>query len=177
MLRTSLICLVLIALLAFAAHAVEPAKGPDEQEPPRELQADQMLQTEQDKTGTTAPFPRQFIVGKVTDIEGTGLRGTSVKLFANGELVESATTDPSGEYELDLPLNLEKDETVDVWFVPATDRYMMQCVVLKKSSVARQHRLFSSCVTEAPMHPQMRVDVSLMTEEQSLASIKARGCY
>lgn len=169
---------LLVAVLAFAAYAVDPASTPpDETEPVRTRRADDMLDASQSQPGTSAPFPRQFIMGKVTDLGGTGMAGTGVKLFADGEIVEAGQTNSSGDFELDLPLNIETDETVVLWFVPSTDRYVMQSVIVKKSTVAGQSGLFSRCANEVSMQAQMRIDVSLMTEAEAVASVKAKGCF
>lgn len=178
MLRTTLSYLLLVSVLAFAAYAVDPVSPPpEEQETPRTRQEQQMLDAAQAQPGTSAPFPRQFIVGKVTDAQGAGMGGTDVKLFADGDLVAWDQTNTSGDYELDLPLNIETDQSVVLWFVPSTDRYVMQSVVVKKSEVARLNGLFGRCITEADMQAQMRVDTSLLTEAEFVESIKARGCY
>lgn len=178
MLRITLICLSLIAFLAFGAYAVDPASSPpDEPEPVRSGQDQQMLDEAQGKTGTSLPFPRQFVLGQVKDVSGVGVGGTSVKLFADGELVESARANAAGEFELDLPLNVETDETVVLWFVPTTDRYLMQCVVLKKSAVASQNGLFGRCAAQVDMQAQMSVEATLFTEDELVESVKARGCY
>jgi hypothetical protein len=53
----------------------------------------------------------------------------------------------------------------------------MQSVIVKKSTVARQSGLFSRCANEVSMQAQMRIDVSLMTEAEAVASVKAKGCF
>jgi hypothetical protein len=178
MLRTIVGSVLLVAVLAFAAYAVDPASTPpDEPEPVRTRQEGDMMDASQSQPGASAPFPRQFVMGKVTDLRGAGMAGTGVKLFADGEIIESALTNSSGDFELDLPLNIETDETVVLWFVPSTDRYVMQSVVVKQSTVARQSGLFSRCANQVTMQPQMRVDVSLMTEDEAVASVKAKDCF
>jgi len=178
MLRTTLTCLLLIAVLASAAYAVDPATSPpDEQETVRSRRDQEMLDAAQGQPGTSLPFPRQFVVGRVTDLAGIGMAGTTVKLFADGEFVSSDRTNASGEFELDLPLNIETDETVVLWFVPSSDKYVMQAVVLKKSEVARRNGLFGRCTTEVVMQAQMTVATALFTGDQLIESLKARGCY
>ena len=178
MLRTTLTCLLLIAVLAFAAYAVDPATDPpDEQDAVRSRLDQELLDAAQGQPGTSLPFPRQFVVGRVTDLAGIGMGGSMVKLFADGEFVGSSRTNASGEFELDLPLNIETDETVVLWFVPSSDKYVMQAIVLKKSTVARQNGLFGRCTTEVDMGAQMTVSTALLTGDQLVASLKARGCY
>ena len=53
---------------------------------------------------------------------------------------------------------------------------MPKCVLLKKSSNARRANLFSRCVLEVEMRPQMQVDVRVMTEDETVASLKDSGC-
>ena len=178
MLRKTLICISLIAVLAGGAYAVDPATSPpDETEPVRSGQDQEMLDASQGQPGTSLPFPKQFVVGKVMDVTGAGMGGVTVKLFADGELVESSRANAAGEFEIDLPLHLETDETVVLWFVPATDRYLLSCVVLKKSTAARQMGMFGRCANEVPMQAQMTLNASLLTQDQLMESIKARGCY
>jgi len=176
--RTAIAYLVLIPCLAFAAYAVEPTSRPEEKdEVQKSRQQTQRIEESQAQPGTGLPFPRQLVIGKVTDSSGKAMSNVGVKLFADGELLEASRTSTSGDFELSLPLNVETDQTVIMWFVPSTDMYLMQCVVLKKSDVARQHSLFSRCVAVAELRPQMQVDISLMTEDELLAMVKARGCY
>lgn len=178
MLRITLACLLAIAFLASYAHATDPASPPPEdKEGVRSRQEQQMHDEAQTQSGTALPFPKQFIIGKVTDAAGAGVGGTEVKLFADGEFVEEDRTNSSGEYELNLPLNIEADETVVLWVVPPTDKYVMQCIVIKKSQVAISSRLFGPCAIEVAMKEQMRVEVSLLTAEELIQSIRSRGCY
>lgn len=178
MLRITLACLLAIAFLASNAQATDPlSPPPEEKESVRSRQEQQMHDEAQTQSGTALPFPKQFIMGKVTDAAGTGIAGTEVKLFADGEFVEEDRTSPSGDFELNLPLNIETDETVVLWVVPPTDRYVMQCVVIKKSEVARTSRLFGPCAIEVEMKEQMRVEVSLLTADELIQSIRSRGCY
>ncbi len=178
MLRMTLACLLLLAVLASCVYAVDPATDPsEEQKPIRSRREQEIIDEARGRTGTSLPFAKQFISGRVTDAAGMGVRGATVKLFADGELVESDRTSSSGEFELNLPLNIEADETVVLWVVPSTDKYVMQCIVLKRSSAARQAGLFGPCAVEVPMQAQMEVEVSLLTGEELAKSVKARGCY
>jgi hypothetical protein len=179
MLRITLACLLTIAFLASYAQAVDPPSTPPEtsDETVRSRQEQQMLDEAQAQTGTALPFPKQFIMGKVSDAAGMGMGGCEVKLFADGEFIEADRTNAAGEFELNLPLNIETDETVVLWVVPPTDKYVMQCVVIKKSEVARNSRLFGPCAVEVSMEAQMRIEATVLTPEELAQSIKARGCY
>jgi hypothetical protein len=117
-----------------------------------------------------------MVAGEVSGSDGTELGGVAVKLFADGRLIELTHTSTSGAYEMPLPLSVEKDETVVLWFVPGTDNLMPQAVILKKSSRAGGADLFSGCTAEVRMRPQMRVDTRLLTDSEYVASLKATGC-
>jgi hypothetical protein len=49
-------------------------------------------------------------------------------------------------------------------------------VLLKDSSAARKANLFSECTPEVNMRPQMRVDMTLVTEAEAVAALKVRDC-
>jgi hypothetical protein len=130
-----------------------------------------------DLEGGPLPFPEQMIAGDVTvGAADTPLGGVMVKLFADGRLIDVAHTTSSGAYDIRLPLNVEDDETVVLWFIATSGNYVPRCVLLKKSSNAGKANLFSRCVLEVEMRPQMQVDVRLMTEAELVASMKDSGC-
>ena len=161
-------CLILVIFWA-SGYAVEPTTKPEETTPQSEL----LRSREQ---GGPLPFPEQMVVGEVTGSTGKPIGGVTVKLFADGRLVEVGHTTSAGSYEMRLPLSVERDETVVMWFASTTGNLMPQCVVLKKSSSARKASLFSECTLEVKMRPQMRVDVTLMTESEMVASLKMKNC-
>jgi len=167
--RKLILTLPVFLILISVAYAVEP--GEQIQEPGRSL----LQHTEME--GGPLPFPEQLIAGDVTaGTTSTPVGGVMVKLFANGRLVEVAHTTSTGAYEMRLPLNVETDETVVLWFMATSGNYVPLCVVLKKSSGARKARVFSRCTPEVEMRPQMQVDVRLMTESETVASLKDKNC-
>jgi hypothetical protein len=164
----ALVWLGLAAIMAGQAAATEPATRPE--------QTGTGIDIQQQSQGAPLGFAEQMISGTVTDSFGKPLGGVAIKLFAAGSLVHVGYTTGSGAYEMPLPLNVDKDETVVLWLI-STDRPLMpQHVVLKQSSYARKYDLFGPCVLEAKMRPQMRVDVKLLDENEELAALKARGC-
>lgn len=121
-------------------------------------------------------FPEQVLVGRVSDSKGTPIEGVIVKLFASGKLIQAARSSASGDFEMKIPLNLDADETVTIWFVPTTGSMMPKMVLLKKSSSAHKAGLFSQCVDEFRLTQQTRIDVKLLQENEYIANIKAKGC-
>lgn len=159
----------ILLLLCSAALAVDPDTAPQETTP----QTDRQLTADE---GAPRPFPEQMIVGKVTESDDSPIGGVAVKLFANGRVVEVSHTTSAGDYEIPLPLRIDQDETVVLWFIDSTGKYPPQNVLIKKSSRAQDASLFSRCTNEARMRPQMRVDLKLMTDTELVASYKTRGC-
>jgi hypothetical protein len=102
--------------------------------------------------------------------------GVTVKLFADGKIVEISHTTSAGDYEIPLPLRIDQDETVVLWFMDTTGMYPPQKVLIKKSSRADDASLFSRCTREVRMRPQMRVDFELVTESEMAAAYKSTGC-
>ncbi|HEC83333.1 MAG TPA: hypothetical protein ENI46_02460 [Firmicutes bacterium] len=160
----------MLLAICLASYAAEPSGTPREETP----QSKGITNIE---TGSPLPFPEQMIAGQGTDSSGNPLGGVFVKLFADGRLIQSTTTTSSGSYELRLPVNIDKDETVVLWFLPATDNLLPKNVVLKKSSAARKANLFSPCTEEVRIRPQMRVDVKLVNESEYLSSLKVKNCF
>jgi hypothetical protein len=117
-----------------------------------------------------------MVAGEVTGSDGMPIGGVMIKLFADGQLIEIAHTTAAGSYEMKLPLSIEKDETVVIWFVAGTDNLLPQCVLLKESSAAGKANLFSECTPSVNMRPQMRVDMTLVTEAESVAALKVKDC-
>lgn len=165
----AILMIVVMLLLCSAALAVDPDTSPQETTPQPDLQ-----QTHAE--GAPHPFPEQMIVGVVTGSDEKPLGGVAIKLFADGRVVEVSHTTSAGDYEILLPLRVEEDETVVLWLIDTAGNYPPQEVVVKKSSRADGAGLFSGCIREVRMRPQMRVDVKLMTDSELLASYKSRGC-
>lgn len=165
---TVLLWLGVAALISAQAYATEPTTRPE--------QTGTGFDVQRESQAAPLGFPEQMISGNVTDSFGKGLPGVTIKLFAAGTLIHVGYTTSSGAYEMPLPLNVEKDETVVLWFMSTDHPLMPQHVVLKQSSYAKRNALFGPCALEVKMRPQMRVDVKLLNENEQLAALKARGC-
>lgn len=168
--RMLLLTLPVFLILVSVLEAVEPTDRTEQTSGTSALQRSEL-------EGGPLPFPEQIISGDVTvGNTDTPLGGVMVKLFADGRLVDVAHTASSGSYDLSLPLNVEEDETVVLWFMATSGNYLPSCVVLKESSRARKANIFSKCVLRVEMRPQMQVDVRLMTEGELVASLKNKKC-
>lgn len=160
---------LVLVLLCSVALAVDPDTTPQETTPQPAIQRT-------DAEGAPQPFPEQMIVGMVTGSDDKGVGGVAVKLFADGKMVEVSHTTSAGDYEIFLPLRVDQDETVVLWFVDTAANYPPQEILIKESSRAKETGLFSGCIREVKMRPQMRVDVKLMTDSDMAASYNSSGC-
>jgi hypothetical protein len=168
--RILILTLPVLLVMISVVHAVEPPSKNVETGPTSVLQRGE-------PQGGPLPFPEQMIAGDVTvGTPATPIGGVMVKLFADGRLIDVAHTTSGGAYDLRLPLDVEDDETVVIWFVATSGNYVPRCVLLKKSANARKANIFSRCMLEVEMRPQMQVDVRLMTADETLASLKDSGC-
>ncbi len=163
----SILLIVAVGIFAFeASYAAEPSQ---EQTP-------QPTSPQGSQWGASMGFPEQILVGRVGDSKNNPIEGVMVKLFANGKLVGSTKTAASGDFELKVPLKLDADETVTIWFIPSTGNLMPKMVVLKQSAAAQKGGLFSPCIDQAKLSQQTRLDVRLLQEGEYIASLKAKGC-
>jgi hypothetical protein len=165
----SAILIVIVLSMAGTALAVDPSSAPQET-----TRRTETIRTAQE--GGPLPFPEQMVAGEITDSNGTKLGGVTVKLFADGRLVEITHTTAAGSFEMRLPLSIEDDESVVLWFVDSSGNYRAQYVVLKESSAAASANLFSDCIPEVRMRPQTHVSAVMLTEEETVASLKSKGC-
>jgi len=165
--RILFLSIAIAAFLWASAYAAEPPTKPTQTG---------TTPIQRQPEGAPLAFPEQMISGTVTDAGGRVLGGVVIKLFASGTLVEVAHTTAAGAYEMPLPLTVDRDETVVLWFMSTTESVLPQSVILKQSSRARSYRLFSACTPEVKMRPQMRVDVKLLSENETLAALKGKGC-
>jgi hypothetical protein len=60
--------------------------------------------------------------------------------------------------------------------VPPTEELVMENVLLKESTAAREYRLYSDCVQRTRLDPITDVIVKLYTLEERIQVLKRRGC-
>ena len=167
--KTLSFVLLVLVLSCSMALAVDPETKPADTKTTSELQ-----RTTPD--GTALPFPEQMVAGEITDPDGAALAGVMVKLFSDGRLIEVTHSTATGAYDIRLPLNMDADETVVLWFIATTGNLPPQCVVLKKSEAATKANIFSRCTPEVKMKARTRVDVRMMAEGDLAERLKAKGC-
>jgi hypothetical protein len=116
------------------------------------------------------------IGGIVTDANGAPLGDVSVKLYVGGLLMSEFKTSIDGSFEFVELLDYGRDVTIDLWFVPPTPSLVMENVLLKESSSAIAHSLYSKCVKRVRLDPIMDVFVKLVDSQTRVAQIQRSGC-
>jgi hypothetical protein len=116
------------------------------------------------------------IAGQVVDKSGKPVADATVKLYLGGLLVTEVMTSLDGSFEIVELIDYGRDVTVDMWFVPADDQFVMENVLLKESSAALQHRLYSPCVARIRLDPLTDMIVRLYDIDARNAKLQKDGC-
>ena len=116
------------------------------------------------------------ITGLVVDEKGRPLLDVNVKLYMGGLLATEQLTSSDGGFEFTELIDYGNDITIDLWFVPPTDELVMENVLLKESTAALQHAIYSKCVQRTRLDPITDVIVKLYDLESRIAMLKRKGC-
>ncbi len=134
-------------------------------------------------SGVQAPVRSGFagtsettITGLVVDEKGRPLLDVNVKLYMGGILATEQLTSSDGGFEFTELIDYGRDVTIDLWFVPPTDELVMENVLLKESTAALQHGIYSNCVPRTRLDPITDVIVKLYDLESRVAMLKRKGC-
>lgn len=160
---------VLAALLLMSLPAV--AAGPGDTIPTTQV------------SGAKTPVRSGFagksettITGLVVDQSGQPLLDVNVKLYMGGLLTTEQLTSSDGSFEFSELIDYGNDITIDLWFVPPTDELVMENVLLKESSAALKHSIYSACVKRTRLDPITDVVVKLYDLDSRVAMLKRKGC-
>lgn len=116
------------------------------------------------------------ITGLVVDEKGRPLLDVNVKLYMGGLLATEQLTSSDGSFEFTELIDYGNDITIDLWLVPATDELVMENVLLKESTAALQHGIYSNCVQRIRLDPITDVVVKLYDLESRIAMLRRKGC-
>ena len=163
------LALALAAILAFAAAA--PAAAPADT-PPTTTGGPTRLMTQSSFAGTSETTISGIVVGK----DGKPLVDVAVKLYIGGLLVSEQLSSTDGSFEFTELIDYARDVTVDVWLLPPDPELIIENVLLKESSSAIQHRLYSPCVKRVRLDTITDFVVRLVDQETRLDQLKRSGC-
>jgi hypothetical protein len=116
------------------------------------------------------------ITGLVVDQSGQPLLDVNVKLYMGGLLATEQLTSSDGGFEFSELIDYGSDITIDLWFVPPTDELVMENVLLKESSAALQHGIYSKCVKRTRLDPITDVVIKLYDLDSRVELLKRKGC-
>jgi hypothetical protein len=116
------------------------------------------------------------IAGMVTDANGVPMKDVSVKLYVGGLLTSEFKTSIDGSFEIVELLDYGRDMTIDLWFVPPTPELVMENVILKESSSAIAHSLYSKCVKRVRLDAITDVFVKIVDSQTRVTQIQRSGC-
>ncbi len=159
--------LILVLALSSAASAVPPTGG---EVPPEQSKAEQPPDFIRPVEGATS------ITGQVSDQNQNPMQGVKVKLFVDGLLVASATTDAAGSYALRYPIDVGKDKTVMLWYVADAAQWVPKSVVLHESRAAQAVGLISRCIPRVVVKPFLEFNVQMVDVATRNRQLAQSGC-
>jgi len=161
--------IALAALIAWplAAAAAEPTEIPG---------STQSTATRLTQASSFARSSETTIGGMVVDDNGAPQNNVAVKLYVGGILLSEVATSPDGSFEMVELIDYASDVTIDLWFVPEDDELVIENIILKESTAAVQHALYSPCVERVRLDPITDVVVKLRTLDQRTAWLARSGC-
>jgi hypothetical protein len=116
------------------------------------------------------------IGGLVTDADGSPMRDVAVKLYIGGLLTSEFTTSIDGAFEIVELIDYGRDVTIDLWFVPSKAGLVMENVILKESSSAIAHSLYSKCTKRVQLDPITDMIVKIVDSQTRASVIQRSGC-
>jgi hypothetical protein len=116
------------------------------------------------------------ISGMVVDKDGRPIDNVAAKLYIGGVLVSEVATSPDGSFELVELIDYAQDVTIDMWFVPPGPDMVMENVLLKESTAAVQHGLYSKCISRVRLDPITDFVVRVLDLESRTRMLKTSDC-
>jgi hypothetical protein len=116
------------------------------------------------------------ITGLVTGKDGMPIDGVTVKLYVGGLLLSEAEVEVDGGFEMNELVDYGRDVTIGLWFVPEDPELVMENILLKESSAAVEHQLYSDCIQRARLDPITDVVVTLLDLDSRNERLARRGC-
>jgi len=167
--RETTLTLAFAVILVSAAIAL--AAGPADT-PPSTTGGSTRLLTSSSFAGSS----ETTISGIVVDKDGKPLVDVGVKLYVAGLLMNEQLSSSDGSFEFAELIDYARDVTVDVWFLPTDPDLIMENVLLKESSAAVQHGLYSPCVKRVRLDTITDFVVRLVDKKARIDQLKRSGC-
>ncbi|MBD3368151.1 MAG: hypothetical protein GF405_08295 [Candidatus Eisenbacteria bacterium] len=167
--KRSIYVVMLLALVVSVAAAAPPSGTPDtgSSSPPA------------GRAASRAGFggaSETTITGLVTGKDGTPITDVTVKLYVGGLLMSEAPVEVDGTFEMTELIDYGSDVTIDLWFVPEDPDLVMENILLKESSAAVAHELYSDCIPRSRLDPITDVVVTLVDLDTRNERLGRRDC-
>jgi hypothetical protein len=115
--------------------------------------------------------------GKVVDRAGQPIAGIVIKMFANGMIIASETTDPEGGFEIEGNPQLGGNNTTMLWFEDRGGELVPTGVILALGSVAEDRDLYPDCTKKIDfLGNAARIEVTMLTLDQRNADVQQSDC-
>jgi hypothetical protein len=164
---TFLVAVLAAAAIVVAAHAAGPTDAP-----PTTTGGPTRIVTQSGFAGSSETTISGIVVGK----DGKPLLDVDVKLYVGGLLMDEQLTSSDGSFEFTELIDYARDVTVDAWFIPNDPDLVMENVLLKESSSAVEHQLYSPCVKRVRLDSMTDFVVRLVDQKTRLDQLKRSGC-
>jgi len=175
-LRTSAL-FFLLALLSPAAFAAGTTTGPGPSGPGTDLDSQpKPPKTPREYQGLGIAQQLTTFAGTVLDVTDHPLAGVQVKLFVDGQIQGSATTEGDGFYEFKAPFNPYEDTTALLWYVSSDRTLVPKLLVIRESKVSQENGLISKCVPRATLTPGRQFRVYLFDMANRNKDVAESNC-
>ena len=121
--------------------------------------------------------PGMQVSGQVVDRGGRALDGVVVKMFANGMISGSTTTDPEGAFYIEGDPTIGGNNTTVLWFESPGTELLPANVILSLGDVARERGLYPDCTPRIDfLGSATQVEVVLLTLKERNESVRESEC-
>ncbi len=122
--------------------------------------------------------PAYSISGRVVETSESPLAGVVIKLFANGILEDSITSDGDGSFSIETNPLTTGDGSWILWFEsPDPEKFLDTDVVVQAGKVARERGLFPPCVAQVTtIGGNATVVVTMMTPDERREIVTGSNC-
>jgi hypothetical protein len=116
------------------------------------------------------------ITGTVMDRDRRPLSGIQVKLFVDGVVQRSVTTDAVGQYDFKQLISYSGKETIAMWFCDPTSQLTPKALILAESETCRDANLLSPCYSRIQFEPVVESKVYMFDKKTRMQQVFAAGC-
>lgn len=114
--------------------------------------------------------------GAAMDRDQKPLAGIQVRLFVNGIVVHTVTTDAVGQYDFKHAIEYSGKETIVLWLADPTGQLTPKALILAESESCRGPKLLSKCYSRIVLEPEVESKVYLFDKDTRARQLNDQGC-